>query len=84
MASTTWPVHSPFAREHFGRGKAEGRAEGRAIGEGEAVLKVLAVRGIEVSEDAHARISDCRDIQQLDAWLGRAVTATSVADLFDE
>ncbi|HUR09698.1 MAG TPA: hypothetical protein VM347_44675 [Nonomuraea sp.] len=26
-ASTEWPVYSPFAREHFGRGKAEGKAE---------------------------------------------------------
>ncbi|MWA06849.1 hypothetical protein F8568_042205 [Actinomadura sp. LD22] len=32
MTSTNWPVYSPFAREHFGRGKSEGLAEGRAEG----------------------------------------------------
>jgi hypothetical protein len=39
VSATAWPVHSPFAKEHFGRGKAEGMAEGKAEGmaEGEAV-----------------------------------------------
>jgi predicted transposase YdaD len=32
VSSSTWLVYSPFAREHFGRGKAEGLAEGRAEG----------------------------------------------------
>jgi len=27
MSSTTWPVYSPFAKEHYGKGMAEGRAE---------------------------------------------------------
>ena len=87
MASTVWPVHSPFAREHFGRGKREGRAEGRAEGlakgEAEAVLKVLAVRGIEVPEAARARIRACTDTCQLDVWLERAVEATTITDLFE-
>jgi hypothetical protein len=87
MASTEWPVYSPFAREHYGRGEADGlakgRTKGRAEGEAEAVVKVLAVRGIEVPEDALARIRACTDKQQLDTWLERAVAATSITDLFD-
>jgi hypothetical protein len=95
MASSTWPVYSPFAREHFGRGKdeglaegrdegrAEGEAEGRAKGEAKAVLRVLAARGVEVPEEARVRISACADLRQLDAWLDRAVVARSVAELFD-
>lgn len=75
MASTTWPVHSRLAREHFGRGKAEGEAE--------SVLKVLAVRGIEVPDDVRARIQACSDLRQLEEWLERAVGADCVADLFD-
>jgi hypothetical protein len=39
MSSSTWPVYSPFAREHFGRGKDEGRAEGRAEGLAEGLTK---------------------------------------------
>jgi hypothetical protein len=42
MTSTRWPVYSPFAREHFGRGLEEGTAKGRAEGkvEGKAEGKV--------------------------------------------
>lgn len=79
MASTTWPVHSRFAREHFGRGKAEGKAEGEA----ESVLRVLAVRGIEVPDDVRARIRACADLRQLEVWLERAVGADRADDLFD-
>lgn len=83
MSSATWPVYSPFAREHYGRGKDEGRAEGRAEGEAQAVLRVLAARRIEVPEDARARIRECTDQRQLDVWLDRAAVATSITDLFD-
>lgn len=86
MASSAWPVYSPFAREHYGHGKddglAEGRVEGRVEGEAEAVLRVLAVRGVEVPEDARARIRSCADQGQLGIWLDRAVGAKTVGDLF--
>jgi hypothetical protein len=95
VASSTWPVYSPFAREHYGRGKdegrvegraegrAEGRVEGRAEGEVDALLRVLAARGVEVPEDVHARIRACTDMGQLNTWIDRAVAATSIADLFE-
>ena len=87
MTSTDWPVYSPFAKQHYGRGKAdgleEGRAEGEARGEANAVLTVLGVRKIEVPEDARARIRGCTDMEQLDAWLRRAAVANSITDLFD-
>jgi hypothetical protein len=83
MSSSTWPVYSPFAREHFGRGKDEGRAEGQVKGEAVAVLRVLAARGVEVPEEARERIGACADLRQLDVWLDRASVATSVAELFD-
>lgn len=83
MASTDWPVYSPFAREHYGRGKDDGRAEGLAEGEANAILRVLAARGIGVPGEACARIRACTDQQQLDTLLDRAVSATSITDLFD-
>jgi predicted transposase YdaD len=83
----SWPVYSPFAREHYGRGKdeglAEGRAEGRAEGEAQAILRVLAARRIEVPEEARVRIRECTDQRQFDTWLDRALVATAVTDLFD-
>ncbi|MFG3439467.1 hypothetical protein ACGF0J_19685 [Nonomuraea sp. NPDC047897] len=88
MMSTDWPVYSPFAREHFGRGKAEGKAEGRTEGQAEAaarsVLLVLEARGFDVPDDIRARIAACADLTQLQTWLTRAATAQTLQDLFGE
>ena len=75
VVSETWPVYSPFAKEHYGRGKAEGEAE--------ALLTILDTRGIEVSESARARISASTDIEEIKAWLKRSLVAKSVDELFD-
>lgn len=62
----------------FFQGKAEGEASGRA----RAVLAILDARRVEVPEDARALITECSDLDQLDTWVRRAVTATSIHDLF--
>ncbi|MBG0820959.1 hypothetical protein HS048_09455 [Planomonospora sp. ID91781] len=88
MTSTTWPVYSPFAREHYGRGleegKIEGKAEGRAEEAARLVLLVLDTRGLQVPDDARARITACTDLARLESWATRAVTVRSVHDLFGE
>ncbi|MFC5823798.1 hypothetical protein [Nonomuraea insulae] len=88
MTSTTWPVYSPFAREHFGRGREEGKAEGKAEGTTEglarAVLILLSARGLDVPEDVRTRITDCTDLAQLEAWVARAGTVRTCEDLFDD
>ncbi|MGI9004491.1 MAG: hypothetical protein ACR2GH_23045, partial [Pseudonocardia sp.] len=58
-------------------------AAGKAEGEARAVLAVLDARGIDVPPDARARIAECSDLDQLDVWVRRAVTAETVHDLFD-
>jgi hypothetical protein len=83
VASTPWLVVSPFAREHYGRGFAEGYAEERAKAEAARILRILAVRGVEVPDDVRARILGCADIHRLVAWFDRALEASSVADLFE-
>ncbi|GGK71157.1 hypothetical protein Sme01_26840 [Sphaerisporangium melleum] len=94
MASTTWPVYSPFAREHYGKGleagkkegKEEGRKEGRKEGKQEtlteAVLTVLDSRGIQLSAAAREHITTCHDLAQLNAWLRRSATVGSAEELF--
>jgi hypothetical protein len=77
VSSTSWPVYTPFAKQHFGRGKAEGRTE-----EGvHAVLTVLESRGIEISESARARINACTDLQEIHAWLKKAAFVQAVDEL---
>jgi hypothetical protein len=71
MSTGTYRYHSEFARRHFSEGEAK------------AVLTVLEARGIAVPEEARARITQCTDPEQCDIWVRRAVTATSVDDLFD-
>ncbi|MFC4532875.1 hypothetical protein [Sphaerisporangium dianthi] len=92
MRSTTWPVYSPFAREHYGRGLEEGQAKGQAQGQAQgqaeeaarAVLLVLTARGLDVPDDIRARITACTDLARLETWLTRAATAQSTHDLLTE
>jgi len=58
-------------------------AEGEARGEARAVLAVLDARGIEVPDPEREDITGCTDLDQLDTWIRRAVTANKVQDLFD-
>ncbi|GAA3444641.1 hypothetical protein [Planomonospora venezuelensis] len=84
MTSTDWPVYSPFAREHFGRGLEEGKAEGKAEEAARMVLLVLTARGLEVPEEIRDRITACTDLARLESWAARAATVQSVHDLFGE
>ncbi|MGH3167132.1 MAG: hypothetical protein ACRDN0_14745 [Trebonia sp.] len=78
MASTHWPVYSPFAKEHYGKGEEAGRVEeGRTN-----VLMVLEERGLELTNSQWKRITDCTDLEQLRTWSKAAITANSADDLF--
>jgi hypothetical protein len=68
---------SDFARRFFGQGKAEGNAEGRVT----SLLAILDGRAIPVPDDIRAEITTCADIEQLDAWIRRAITAENIQDV---
>lgn len=57
----------------------EGRAEGRA----KDILLLLAHRGVEVTEEDRERIVGCGDLEVLGRWFTRAITAASVAEVFE-
>jgi hypothetical protein len=69
--------------EGVAEGLAEGLADGMARGESAAVLAVLAARNIAVPEVVRDRITNCLDLVQLESWVRRAATATTVSDLFE-
>lgn len=77
-----YEYQSDYARTYFGQGKAEGRAEGRMEAKAMAVLTVLCARGLDVPDEARRRVAECRDADQLDLWLQRAVHAATVDELF--
>jgi hypothetical protein len=83
MASGKYEYQSDFARRYFAQGEAAGEARGEAKGRAQALLEVLRVRGIDVPADVRDRILSCRDVALLDAWVERAVTATSIGGVVD-
>jgi hypothetical protein len=70
---------APFKNDFVDRLLAEGKAEGKA----ESILSILAVRGLEVSDEIRERVLSCADISQLEAWGRRAVTEDTVDEVFD-
>ena len=78
MASRRYEYKTDFARHYVFQGRAAGRIEAGV----EAVLTVLKVRGIDVPEEARARITSCTSLDYLRAWVQDAVTADSIDDLF--
>ena len=83
VTTTHWPVYSPFAKLHYGKGRDQGLAEGEALVEQQALLEVLFARGLHATEDERARITCCTDPDQLIAWLWRSLTVSAVRELFD-
>jgi hypothetical protein len=70
MATETWPVYSPFAKEHYGRGEAD------------AILLVLKARGVTVTDEQRDRIIHSTDLDQLKEWVTRAATVSDASGLF--
>ena len=81
-----WPFLNENQRrlytESEARGEARGEAKGEARGKSEAILRVLARRGLAVTETQRERVLACQDAELLDRWLDLAVTAGSLDELF--
>ncbi|HEX2573083.1 MAG TPA: hypothetical protein VH877_26280 [Polyangia bacterium] len=78
MQSGKYEYQSDFARTYFGQGLAEGEAKGEA----KALLAVLEARGIMLDPATHERIVGCMDAEQLQRWIVRAATASSLHEVF--
>jgi hypothetical protein len=61
----------------------QGIAEGEAKGKAEAVLKLLDARNLAPSPDQRNQVKTCSDPAQLDLWFDRAITASTVAEVFE-
>jgi hypothetical protein len=83
MTAITHRYQSDFARRYFAEGEAKGEAKGKAEAKAEAVLAVLQARGVEVGGVDRDQIIGCEDHDQLDSWLLRAATATTIYQVLD-
>ena len=91
-----YEYQSDFAKKYIAQGLAEGLAKGRNEGltEGlakgrageaaQALLTVLRVRGLAVSDAVRERILAQTDPERLERWLEKAVVAASAAAALDE
>jgi hypothetical protein len=86
MASALLAKHNPVLEATRAQdrvtARAEGLAEGTVRGKADALLVVLAARGLPPDLVARARILDERDPERLDRWIARATTCTSLAEVF--
>jgi Uma2 family endonuclease len=76
------PVLEAHVAKHREEAKAEGRAEGLTRGKAEALLAVLAARGIAVGDAERMQILGEQDPRQLDRWLAGAATCAAATELF--
>ena len=63
-------------------GLAEGEARGEIKGEARSLLLVLHGREFDVSDEVTERVMSCTDTALLESWLLRALTATSIDEVF--
>ena len=86
MTSGNYEFQSDFVRKLIAKGEAAGEVKGEAKGEAKgrahAILAVLEARGLRASDEARVRILACTDSAQLEAWIRKAVSITSVDELF--
>ena len=73
---------SEYEKTFIERIHDEGIAEGEAKGKAEAVLKLLDARHLAPSKEQRQRVTSCTDTLQLDLWFDRAITASTVAEVF--
>ncbi len=65
-------------------GKIEGKAEGKIEGKAEAILTVLAGRGLHSGDAVRRRILGTADLATLERWLLKAVTAASSEEIVED
>jgi flagellar biosynthesis/type III secretory pathway protein FliH len=62
-------------------GLSEGRAQGQVLALTRTLIHQLSKRFGTISEDVASRIQATSDIQQLDTWLDRVITAQSLGEV---
>ncbi|NUN16623.1 MAG: hypothetical protein HUU55_23600, partial [Myxococcales bacterium] len=62
----------------------EGIAKEVAEGEAKAILTILEVRGLTITEEQRSKVTNTTDLDQLNRWLKQAVLANTTDELFAE
>jgi hypothetical protein len=57
-------------------------ARGQALGGARVLLRIIATRGLAMTPHYQAMVEDCTDLDQIEAWVDRAVLAATVEEIF--
>lgn len=80
----TWTSRFPGSGTLIEETHIKGLSEGLAQGRAEDILRILAVRSVDVPEATRKRIIECTDLDTLSTWFDRAITAATSEELFTE
>jgi hypothetical protein len=72
----------PQTQQFLSESQLRSFAKGQAKGMAEAILKLLAKRDISMTDSHRQRILDTGDLGTLDDWFDRALTVTTMDELF--
>lgn len=80
------PYADPFISSWVSRGEAVGEARGEALGAGRILLHILGTRKLVTSDLIHRLTEElihfCTDLELLELWADRALTAVSIEEVF--
>lgn len=65
------------------RGKLLGEAQGKLQGEADALLRILARRGVALAAEHKARVRASTDLAEIERWIDRALEAKSAEEVFE-
>ena len=75
-------IKDPFIDGLIEEGLTRGMRQGKVESEADAILRVLDARGLKATTAQRERILGCTDLEQLQEWITRAATATTLAGIF--
>jgi hypothetical protein len=81
---TYFPGRGTIVEQSYLKGKKEGLEKGLEKARAQDILRLLEKRGIPTTDAERTRIADCPDLDTLDRWFDRAITATHAEDLFTD
>ncbi|MFF4472984.1 hypothetical protein ACFYZ3_25870 [Streptomyces sp. NPDC001599] len=74
--------NNPVAEKVREEGRVEGREEGRLEDRAEMTLRILEWRAVPVPDAVREKVLGSSDLDQLEVWAHRGVTAERAEDLF--
>lgn len=75
------PNFTPWLRSMLHSYRDRGLAEGKLEGKLEALLQILRLRGVALTDEQRAHVAACADEARLDLWTERALRVTTADEL---